>query len=196
MHSSDRTLIGAHLSGDSEAFETVVRRYGPAVYGFLLNMVKDTHKTEDLFQDTFQKACQKAGDFRGDKLKSWILAIAANTAINSFRKEQRNRTVSLRQSSFCEDGRHCSSIENVVCGTEGNPAGIVELEEKRTMVRDALMRLPEKQRAALVLSYYQKLTYLEIAGAQGCSVGTVKTNIFRALKRLAVLLPDGGEGQI
>jgi RNA polymerase sigma factor (sigma-70 family) len=129
-------------------------------------------------------------------LKPWILAIAANTAINNFRKEQRNRTVPLQQSPFCEDGHHCSPIENIACGTEGSPAAIMELQEKRTMVRNALMRLPEKQRAALVLSYYQKLTYLEIAGTQGCSVGTVKTNIFRALKRLAVLLPDSGKGQI
>jgi RNA polymerase sigma-70 factor (ECF subfamily) len=189
MHSNDRTLIEAHLSGSADAFETIVRRYGPAVYGFLLNMVKDTHKTEDLFQDTFQKACQKAGDFRGDNLKPWILAIAANTALNSFRKEQRNRTVSLHQPSFCEDGRHCLPIENAVCGMEGNPAEMAELEEKRMIVRDALMRLPEKQRAALVLSYYQKLTYPEIAETQGCSVGTVKTNIFRALKRLTALLP-------
>jgi RNA polymerase sigma-70 factor (ECF subfamily) len=189
MHNSDRTLIEAHLGGDSEAFETIVRRYGPAVYGFLLKMVKDTHKTEDLFQDTFQKACQKAGDFRGDNLKPWILTIAANNAINSFRREQKHRTVSLQQSSFCEDGHHCSPIENAVCNMQGNPVGKVELEEKRTMVRDALMRLPEKQRAALVLSYYQKLPYPEIAETQGCSVGTVKTNIFRALKRLATLLP-------
>jgi RNA polymerase sigma factor (sigma-70 family) len=58
------------------------------------------------------------------------------------------------------------------------------------------MRLPEQQRITLVLNYYQKLSYKQIAETLNCSIGTVKTTMFRALKRLAVLLPDGGEGQI
>jgi RNA polymerase sigma-70 factor, ECF subfamily len=196
MEHNDRILIEAHLSGSAEAFETIIRRHGPAVYGYLVKMVKDTHKADDLFQETFRKAYEKVGDFRGMDLRPWIYAIATHTALNSFRKEKQTHTVSLDGQSACSDGKHCLVADNVVSDSAMEPSEILETQEKRRQVRNALMKLPSQQRTTLILSYYQKLTYKQIAEALNCSVGTVKTNMFRALKRLAVLLPDSTGGQI
>jgi RNA polymerase sigma-70 factor (ECF subfamily) len=196
MEHNDRILIEAHLSGSAEAFETIIRRHGPAVYGYLVKMVKDTHKADDLFQETFQKAYEKVGDFRGLDLRPWIYAIATRNALNSFRKEKQTHTVSLNEDTACPDGKHCLSTDDIASDTQNEPLKILETEERRRRVKDALTRLPQQQRVTLVLSYYQKMSYKQIAEALNCSVGTVKTNMFRALKRLAVLLPDSAGGQI
>jgi len=196
MEHNDRILIEAHCNGSADAFETIIRRHGPAVYGYLVKMVKDTHKADDLFQETFQKAYEKIGDFRGVDLKPWIHAIAANAALTGFRKEKRRHMVSLNSDTSCPDGKHCSDIDNVVLADQKEPSEILEMEEKRRNVRQALMKLPDQQRTTLILSYYQKLTYKQIAEILNCSIGTVKTNMFRALKRLAVLLPESSGGQI
>ncbi|MEN6308104.1 MAG: RNA polymerase sigma factor [Anaerohalosphaeraceae bacterium] len=196
MEHSDRILIESHLNGSADAFETIIRRHGPAVYGYLVKMVKDTHKADDLFQETFRKAFEKVGDFRGTDLRPWIYAIATNTAMNSFRKEKQTHTVSLNDDSDCADGRHCLATDQIVSSSQMEPSAIAVTEERRRDVREALMKLSEQQRITLVLNYYQKLSYKQIAETLNCSIGTVKTTMFRALKRLAVLLPDGGEGQI
>lgn len=196
MEHNDRILIEAHLNGSADAFETIIRHHGPAVYGYLVKMVKDAHKADDLFQETFQKAYEKVGDFRGVDLKPWIHAIAVNAALTSFRQEKRRHMVSLNSDPSCPDGKHCSEIDNAVLADQQEPSEILEIEEKRRNVRQALMKLPDQQRTTLILSYYQKLTYKQIAEILNCSIGTVKTNMFRALKRLAVLLPESSGGQI
>ena len=196
MEISDRTLIEAHLSGRANAFETLIRRHGPSVYGYLVKMVKDSHKADDLFQETFRKAYEKIGDFRGPDFKPWLYAIATNTALGSFRKEKRRQMLSLNTDLSCPDGEHCLEIENAIPSNQQEPSELLELEEKRQNVRQALMKLPDQQRITLILSYYQKLTYKQIAEVLNCSIGAVKTNMYRALKRLAVLLPENGGGQV
>jgi RNA polymerase sigma-70 factor (ECF subfamily) len=196
MEHNDRILIEAHLNGSADAFETIIRRHGPAVYGYLVKMVKDTHKADDLFQETFRKAYEKVGEFRGVDLKPWIHMIATNAALTSFRQEKRRHMVSLNSDFSCSDGIHCAEIDNAVMADQKGPSEILEIEEKRRSVRQALLKLPEQQRTTLILSYYQKLTYKQIAEILDCSIGTVKTNMFRALKRLAVLLPESSGGQI
>jgi RNA polymerase sigma-70 factor (ECF subfamily) len=188
MEYSDRILIESHLNGKADAFETLIRRHGPAVYGYLVKMVKDTNKADDLFQETFRRAFEKVGDFRGTELRPWIYAIATNTAMNSFRKEKQTYALSLNSDTNCTDGKHCLAADQIASSSEMEPSAIALAEERRRDVRQALMRLPEQQRITM--------SYKLIAETLNCSIGTVKTTMFRALKRLAVLLPDGGEGQI
>ncbi len=70
------------------------------------------------------------------------------------------------------------------------PVQAMVLEEQKTQVRQALLRLPEGQRQTVVLAYYQGMKYAQVAEILDCSIGTVKTQMFRALKRLAELLPE------
>ncbi len=85
-------------------------------------------------------------------------------------------------------------MEGIITDRSPGPEAEAQIEEKRRLVRSALRRLPEKQRTALILSYYQQMSYVQIAEAMGCSLGAVKTHMFRALKRLSTLLaePAGG----
>ena len=190
---SDRNLMNAHIGGDTQAFSALVRRHGPIVLGYLTKMTQNSDHAEDLFQETFRRVHEKAGQFQGENLKPWLLTIATHAAINRYRKEKNAPTLSLNQPS-CSDGVHCATLQSTLAANTTEPSREVELDEQRQIVRNSLMQLPDKQRAALVLSYYHKLTHSQIAETMGCSVGTVKTHLFRALKKLRTLLPEPAGG--
>jgi RNA polymerase sigma-70 factor (ECF subfamily) len=191
---TDRNLIDAYLAGDAGAFETLVRRHGAAVLGYFVKMTHNHDHAEDLFQETFQKVHQHAGTFKGETLRPWIFKIATHAAIGQWRKEKKYAAVSLNTTADCPDGLHCPSLEQTMAADTPEPVEQLKKDEQRQQVRVALGQLPAQQRAALILSYYHKLTYRQIAESLDCSVGTVKTHVFRALKKMAALLgnPAGG----
>ena len=196
MCSCDRKLIEAHLNGDVQAFESIVRLHGPGVLGYLKKMTGSIDNSEDLFQETFQRVHKNAASFQGDHLKPWLFKIATNTAVNHYRKEGKRPTVSLSQAPVCSDGHNCLAGEALLEAKGPSPVQQAQLDETRQHVREAIVKLPEKQRATLIMNYYHKLSYKEIAEAMNCSVGTVKTNMFRALKRLSLLLANRCGGAI
>lgn len=189
MDDSDRNLIQAHLSGQPAAFETILRRYGPGVLGYLTKMTKHPQQAEDYFQETFRKVHLKANTFTGENLRPWIFTIATNTALSGMKKESKYKAVSIHNSASCEDGQHCPAMQIADPAEKTDPAKQVELEETKNQVRQVLLSLPEKQRTAVILSYYHKMSYKDIAESLNCSIGAVKTSIFRSLKKLAVKLP-------
>jgi RNA polymerase sigma-70 factor (ECF subfamily) len=193
MVNNDKSLIEAHLKGDTTAFGELVRRYGDSLLGYLKKMTGSIELAEDLFQETFKRVHEKAGTFRGSRIKSWLFAIATNAAIDGFRRNSRLQVTSLNQRLDCDDneGRELSAV--AVAENSYEPSQTAIMAERKEQVRQALEMLPAKQRATLVLAYYQQLSYPEVAQVLDCSVGTVKTQMYRALKTLAKRLPDISE---
>jgi len=193
MVNTDKSLIDAHLQGDTTAFGELVRRYGDSLLGYLTRMTGSREQAEDLFQETFKRVHEKADTFRGSRIKSWLFAIATNVAIDGFRRGKRLQVVSLNQKLDC-DGENCQELSAVaVADNSYEPSQKAIMTERKEQVRQALELLPARQRATLVLAYYQQLSYPEVAQVLGCSVGTVKTQMYRALKTLAQRLPDISE---
>jgi RNA polymerase sigma-70 factor, ECF subfamily len=194
MEPTDRSLMDAHCQGDPTAFATVLRRHGPRVFAALERLTGDRSMAEDLLQETFARAHEKARTLRTEHVRAWLMRIATHLAMDSFRRQRRLRVVSL--SATCSDGENCPDFSATVADPRASePSASMELEEKRRRVRRAIDALPPKQRTTLVLAYYQQLSYAEVAETLGCSPGTVKTQMFRALKSLAQILPSptGGE---
>lgn len=191
---NDRNLMDAYRCGDDGAFETLVRRHGAAVLGYLVKMTQNKDHAEDLFQETFQKVHEHAGSFKGDDLRPWVFKIATNAAVNRWRRERKHAAVSLSRRSQCSDGEHCRTLESTLASDVPEPVEQFELKEKRRQVRAALDTLPTQQRAALILNYYHSLSYKQIAEALDCSVGSVRTHLFRALKKMAAVLPNPAGG--
>ena len=179
---SDRNLMDAYRRGEDGAFETLVRRHGGAVLGYLVKMTHNKDHAEDLFQETFQKVHEHADKFAGDNLRPWVFKIATNTAIGRWRREKKHAAVSLSQSG-CSDGTHCSTLASTLASDTPEPIEQV-----------ALNTLPTQQRAALILNYYHQMSYKQIAESLGCSVGAVRTHLFRALKKMAAMLPNPAGG--
>jgi len=110
-------------------------------------------------------------------------------AIDALRKRKRQPVVSLNQSVGCGDG-NCDELVAVTPANCCDPSQEAEIAEQKEQVRLAVEELPTKQRATLVLAYYQQLSYPEVAEVLGCSTGTVKVQMSRALRTLAQRLPD------
>jgi RNA polymerase sigma-70 factor (ECF subfamily) len=188
MDSTERILIDGCARGDSGALAEVVRIYGAGVLGYLTKMC-GRDQAEDLFQETFKRVYEKAGTIRGARLKPWLYAVATRLAMDSMRKKKKFKFVPFGGS------RDCDGPEAMIADDKSDPADETLKAERKELVRDSLMGLPERMRATIMMAYYEGLSYAEIAECMGCSVGTVKTQMFRALQILADKLPDpDGDG--
>ncbi len=188
MNLTDESLLNAHLEGDRSAFRELVQRHGDSLLGYLFHMTGNRDQAEDLFQETFKRVHEKAGTFRGPRFKGWLFAIATRTAIDCLRRRKHLKVVSLDPGDDC-DGGDCPGVVTTADKTSDPAIETVEREQKQ-QVRRAIDALPDKQRATLILAYFQQLSYPEVAQVMGCSVGTVKTQMSRALAALARRLPD------
>jgi RNA polymerase sigma-70 factor (ECF subfamily) len=190
MENTDKSLIDAHRQGDPAAFGELVRRYGDSVLGYLIRMSGNREQAEDLFQETFKRMHEKAHTFRGPQFKGWLFKIATRLALDGMRRGKRIKAVSLNQQLDC-DTPNSEQLDTITLADNScNPSEQALKAEQIEQVRQAIGSLPSRQRATLVLAYYQQLSYPEVAETLGCSVGTVKTQMFRALRTLAQKLPE------
>ena len=192
MKRTDKSLVDAHCQGDQTAFTELVSRYGGIVLGYLIQMCGNRQQAEDIFQETFRRVHEKAYTFRGPELKPWLLTVATNIAINGLRKNKRQKLVSLDQKIDCGTGGRAEFEAAAILDNSCNPLDEAVIAEQKEHVRQAIGFLPARQRATLVLAYYQQLSYRQVATVLGCSVGTVKTQMFRALRTLSQKLPESG----
>jgi len=190
MGCTDESLLAAHLNGDTAAFRELVQRYGDGLLGYLFRMTGNRDQAEDLFQETFKRVHEKGHTFRGKGFKSWLFTVATRVAIDQARRRRRQVALAAVPAGDCdEDGP--SRLDTIAaCEGAADPADEVVKDEQKQQVRRAVEGLPDRQRATLVLAYYQQLSYREVADVLGCSVGTVKTQMSRALATLARRLPD------
>jgi RNA polymerase sigma-70 factor (ECF subfamily) len=169
----EREAVAASQRGEREAFDLLVERYQRPVYRLCYRFVNNHEDANDLAQDVFLKAYKALGGFRGDSsFSTWLYRIAVNTCLN-FRAARRPETDELPES--LRDGAP-SATERL------------EREDEAARVRAAVLRLPEKQRATLILKIYHDLTHEEVAAVLGSTVGTVKANLFHALGNLRRLM--------
>jgi len=174
----EREAIEACQRGDREAFDQLVVRYQRNVYRLCFRYVNNHEDANDLTQEVFLRAWRGIGRFRGQSaFATWLYRIGVNACLN-FRAARRPPTQELP--------------ETVADPGPGAAEG-VESEEQARRVRAAVGRLPEKQRATLILKVYHELTHQEVAQILGSKVGTVKANLFHALGNLRKLVAEEGE---
>lgn len=176
VREDDRQAIAACQQGEREAFDRLVERYQRDVYRLCYRYVNNHQDANDMAQDVFLKAYRAIGRFRGDSsFSTWLYRIAVNTCLN-FRAARR-----LPQ----------DELSDQIADRGASAAERLHQAERSAEVRRAVSRLPEKQRATLILKIYQDLTHEEVAGILGSTVGTVKANLFHALANLKKLLAAG-----
>jgi RNA polymerase sigma-70 factor (ECF subfamily) len=164
-------LVAACVAGRTEAFEIIVERHRRSVYQLCYRYVGNHEDASDLTQDVFLRAYRALGRFRGQSaLSTWLYRIAVNVCLN--------RLAASRPPSEPIEGQQ-------LVDTRSDPAddGLLRAE-RRAAVRQAVSRLPAKQRAALIMRIYQEMSHQEIAEVLGSSVGAVKANVFHALRNL------------
>jgi RNA polymerase sigma-70 factor, ECF subfamily len=174
----EREEIEACQNGEREAFDRLVERYQRDIYRLCYRYVNNHEDANDMAQEAFLKAYRAIGRFRGDSsFSTWLYRIAVNTCLN-FRAARKPESQELP--------------EGLADVREGAPS-VLEGREQAVRVRRAVSRLPEKQRATLILKIYHDLTHEEVARILGSTVGTVKANLFHALGNLRKLMAEAGE---
>ena len=176
------TLLRRAQRGDGAAFEEIVRANEAAVYHLALRRLGSREDAEDAAQEVFLKAYTALQSFRGDsKLSVWLYRITGNVCTDLLRR--RRDTVSL--SGENEEGE---ATELEIPDERFDPAALAERKDLREQVGKALQCLPPDAREILLLRELSGLSYDEIAAALQLDLGTVKSRIFRARKKLCALL--------
>lgn len=174
---ADEDLVRASAAGDRGAFDILVARHQRQVYRLCYRLVGNPEDASELAQDAFVRAYRALGRFRGSaRFTTWLHRITVNVCLNRLASKRPVHEPLLE-------------IERAAGSGEAADAAILRLE-RAECVRAAIVRLPPKQRATLILRAYHDLPYDEIARILGSSVGAVKANFFHALGNLKKSLAD------
>lgn len=170
----DWTLIEQFRAGDDRAFDELMARYKRPIHSFVFRMIGDAAEAEDVSQDVFVRAWKA---FRGREFRpthaafsTWLFQVARNAALDCLRRRKRRPTEPLEV------------LDAKVGVAESGPNARDESMSREIgdRIAAAVARLPEDQRAVLVLSEYEGLSYAEIAGVMTCSVKSVESRLYRA----------------
>ncbi len=170
---SDLELVRLFQRGDESAFNHLVLRYQEKVYWVARRFVNDHDGADDVTQEVFCKAYDALKEFRGDSsIYTWLYRITVNIALNTLRRQKVKDFLRIDELFDLED-------TNVQA-----PDQVVEQQEDRALIEQAIARLPKKQRSVFVLRYYEELPYEEIAKILKTSVGGLKANYFHAVRKI------------
>jgi len=172
---SDAELLAAFRAGDARAFEVLVRRYQRAVLTIALRFARDLDDAEDLAQRAFINAARRAGGWRGGSFKSWLFRIVVNLSKNYLRdtaRFDRSEEAQEHEAPPSEPGAHER----------------IERAEKQRLLREAIARLPRRQREVLLLRVDGDLPFADIAAALGITEVNAKVNFHHAVQKLKAWL--------
>lgn len=171
---SENELIRLAQSGDGEAFCQLARRYERRIFSLALHYCRSAHDAEDLSQEAWLKAYRSLRSFRGESsFYTWVRQITINTFLNYKRRAKMLDKEVIPTDAEGLEHPHARSVEESL-----NDKILVE------KVMQALGELTSQQRLIFLLKHREGMTYDEIAASLGCSAGTVKKSLFRAVLKL------------
>jgi RNA polymerase sigma-70 factor, ECF subfamily len=176
---SDAELLRQIAGGDEEALASLYDNYKSILFSLILRILHSQSEAEDILQDVFIQVWQKAANFDEERGRpfTWLVTLARSRAIDRLRQlGSRERTAT--EASRAAPEEWTDAVEDAIKSEEG------------AVVRGALAQLPEEQRRALLMAYYEGLTQTEIADKLDTPLGTVKTRMRSGMIKLRELLGD------
>jgi RNA polymerase sigma-70 factor (ECF subfamily) len=182
---NDVQLLKRYAAGDEAAFQEIVSQYKDSVYAFLRRFLNDRDLVDDVFQETFMQMYVSRDTFDLSKpLRPWLFTIAANKAKDALRRRQRIDSTNLG-SMFDSEEHSIDDVLNTLDHDDHLPYDDLIKEETAAAVKRVIARMPARLREILILAYFHKFSYAEIAGILGIPVGTVKSRLHTAVGRFA-----------
>jgi RNA polymerase sigma-70 factor (ECF subfamily) len=180
MVSDEQNLIARAREGDVGAFQEIVDLYKRQIFFLALDLTGNHHDAEDLSQEVLVRAYTSIKGFRGEaKISSWLHRIAVNTHLDTRRKKA---LMLLKQSDELNESLVAHSITDSRSNT--NPEEKMVQADLQKHIDEALQVLTPKERSVFVLRHYQDHPIKEIADMMEISEGTVKSFLFRAIRKL------------
>ncbi len=175
----DEDLIARTLEGDEDAFSELYERYRQPVFATAYRILHDADEALDASQEIFVKLYRSLASWNAAKSKfsTWLYRLACNHAIDLWRGRKRGGEIQLGEE---EEGGLRSEYH--ISRPAASPLRQLEARETIAQVRHCTDILPELQRKVFALRFFQQLKLEEIAEMENCSLGTVKTSLFRATR--------------
>lgn len=172
--------MGLIKKGDEKAFELLVARHQRAVYNLALRFLRDSDEAEDLAQDVFIRIYKAAATYTPEaKFTTWLYTIVRNLCFNVLRSRRQAVIVSVDDEALPE-----------LPAANDDPVQRITRRQIQEKVMQAVAKLPDNMRLAVIMSKYHGLSYDEIAGIMGCSVTAIKLRVHRAKAILAEELSE------
>ncbi len=178
---TDEELLAEYVGGQSEGFELLVRRHSQELFRFLARFTGNAAAAEDIVQEAFLQVHLSAGEVdRSRRFKPWVFTIAANKARDMMRSRARRPEMPLdaQVGSGDEEGQR---FLDFLADASYVPSGDLEKSEEQELVRSILAKMPEHLREVLVLSYFHRFPYKDIADILDVPLGTVKSRLHAAV---------------
>jgi len=178
----DEELIHEIRKGSRAAMEVLVKRHYHSIFTYVYRKMGDYHTAYDLTQEVFVKMMKSLGSYRDNgKFSHWLLKIAVNHCMDYFRGREFKQQ--NRESELTEEALPASEHQNVW--------NIFYKRLQNDQVRQAVLRLPEQQRDAVILNYYNGLKIREVAELTGTNESTVKSRIRLGIAKLKEIIVGG-----
>ena len=182
---TDAELLQRYAKGDEIAFREIVDRYKNGLYTFLRQFLNQHDLVEDVFQETFLQLFASRKSFDPSRpLRPWLFTIAANKAKDALRKAHRSTTVSIGAISDAED-MSFDEMLNTLESYNTLPDDELQRNETTARVDEVIANMPESLREILILAYFKKFSYKQMADMLSIPIGTVKSRLHAAIARFA-----------
>jgi len=183
----DKELVKRAQEGDTAAFDELVRKHSPKLYGLVYNMTSNHEDTNDLLQDIFAKAYRSLKRFQGKStFYTWIYSISVNMTLNFLKKRGRHRKVSLDD----VDSNIQNDVDFIESTSKTDPVKEVNILELQERLNGAMQQLSEDHRAVVTMFDIMGMPHNEIAEILGVSPGTVRSRLFYAHRQLQNYLEE------
>jgi len=182
---TDADLLRRYVAGEESAFRELVARYKNGLYAFLRRFLNNQEMVEDVFQETFLQIFNSIDTFDTSKpLRPWLFTIAANKAKDALRKRQ--RTPAIRIGMMADSGEMSfDEVINTLTSDEVVPYDHLERDETSAKVKEVIINLPDNLREILILAYFNKFSYKQMAEILSIPIGTVKSRLHTAVARFS-----------
>jgi len=171
---------------NEQVFRDFIQQHQPRVYNTALNTLQNEQDAEEIAQDVFIEAYNKAHTFKGEsQVSTWLYRITINKCIDLIRSRKRKKRFAFITELFHESGEPIQDASDFV-----HPGVVAENKEKAAVLYRAINQLPETQKIAFLLSETDGLSYGEISEIVGTSISSVESLLFRARKNLRKILAD------
>ncbi|MAQ75467.1 MAG: RNA polymerase [Aquimarina sp.] len=173
-HHTDQYYINRCLEGETNAFSYLVDQYKDFVYTIILRMVKNKEWAEEIAQDVFVKAYTSLANYRGDaKFSTWLYTIAYRKALDALKSVKNQKTI-----DFIDD------VQEGDIGSVTDALMHLELEERKTIIKNSILKLKEDEAALITLYYFEEKSVKEIQDITKISVDNIKIKLYRSRKKL------------
>ncbi|MFW6154744.1 MAG: RNA polymerase sigma factor [Planctomycetota bacterium] len=184
----DVQLMLAFQDGDESAFATLIERNQARVHAVVYRFLSGNGDVEDIVQEVFVRVFRSAQRYRATaRFSTWLYRITANLCLNALRKRSKNKTLRFVPASEADEAFTGADVPDEKAPAPEAALREAELAER---IRQAIERLPDKQRMAMVLLRYEHMDYQQIAEVLGCTTMAVKSLLSRARATLRDALAD------